>query len=159
MQASRSAHQGPPALATAASALARRCMLAAVSALALLPAIAPAQSADALPPVHTQGLMRWVSGGIGLDESKAMRAAAAQWPLTLMFTQRADGRAAYASDVRIVVADDNGYALIDAVADGPFMLVDVPTGHYRLSATLNGLKQEREIDVATGKPQKLDFAW
>ncbi|WP_051379053.1 carboxypeptidase-like regulatory domain-containing protein [Derxia gummosa] len=131
----------------------------AVLVCALVGAVMPALAADALPPVRTQGLLRWTSGGIGLDESKAMRAEMGKWPVSLMFTQRSGGRAAYASDTHVVVTDTAGNSLIDATADGPFMLIDLPPGQYQLSATLDGREQIRALDVQAGKPIKLNLDW
>lgn len=58
-----------------------RCTLAAamaVGTLALAGFLNAAQAA--LPAVQHQGSVQYVSGGIGLDESEAMKAAAKDYP-------------------------------------------------------------------------------
>src|SRR5215469_4507634 len=50
-----------------------------------------------LPQVQQQGGVEFVSGGVGLDESKALQAARSQWPLSLRFT---GSNAEYLADVR-----------------------------------------------------------
>ncbi len=60
-----------------------RCTLSAMMALgsmAIAGVLSTAQAA--LPPVKHQGSVQYVSGGIGIDESEAMKAAAKDYSLS-----------------------------------------------------------------------------
>lgn len=58
-----------------------RCTMAAAMALGTLAFAGVLSTAQAaLPPVQQQGSVQYVSGGIGLDESEAMKAAAKDYP-------------------------------------------------------------------------------
>ena len=45
----------------------------------LLGSAAQAQTDSALPPVQKSGAVEYLSGGIGLDESTAIKSASRQW--------------------------------------------------------------------------------
>jgi type IV secretory pathway TrbL component len=72
---------------------------------ALLASGALAQASIPLPPVHTSGSVEYLSGGIGADESAAIRNASGQWPLTLEFAIKDRQRADFAADVKVRVLD------------------------------------------------------
>ena len=48
---------------------------------------APSVSGASLPPVQTQGQTEFMTGGIGRDESEALRKEGSTWPLMLQFAQ------------------------------------------------------------------------
>ena len=43
-----------------------------------------------LPEIQTGNGISWMMGGIGLDESTAMRAEAKNWPLSIEFSENLD---------------------------------------------------------------------
>ena len=94
-----------------------------------------------LPPVQHQGSVQYVSGGIGLDESEALKAAAKDYPLALTF---ATGRrkADYVADVT-VAHDGQGKPVLRATSEGPYMLVKLPAGDYKVSATYSQTQERR----------------
>ena len=58
-----------------------RCTMAAAMALGNMAIAGLLNTAQAgLPPVQHQGSVQYVSGGIGLDESEALKAAAKDYP-------------------------------------------------------------------------------
>ena len=71
--------------------------------------VASPASSPSLPPLQTQGQTEYLTGGIGLDESEAIKKEGRSWPLMLEFVQSgavdAAGRAEYISDVKIVIKD------------------------------------------------------
>ncbi|GEM_PF-5708999 len=46
----------------------------------------PVAWAQGLPPLQTVGAVSYLNGGIGLDESNALKAEGSKWPLTLVFS-------------------------------------------------------------------------
>ena len=79
--------------------------------------------------------MQYVSGGIGLDESEALKAAAKDYPLALTFAAQVGGKADYVADVTVAIHDGQGKPVLRATSEGPYMLVKLPAGDYKVSAT------------------------
>ena len=113
---------------------------------------AHAQSA-ALPPMKGEGAARYVCGGIGSDESTAMRAAMKDHPLALLFARR-DG--AYLADVAVTIRDARGAPALQLQADGPVCLIDLPRGRYTVQAASGGAVQKQTVSVG-GAPESVDF--
>ncbi|CAN5605125.1 hypothetical protein BH10PSE18_BH10PSE18_29460 [soil metagenome] len=113
----------------------------------------PAHAQDAVPAMQSQGSGRFVCGGIGSDESGAMRAAMKQHPLSLLFA-RPDG--GYLADVDVAVKDSSGAAVMTWRANGPVCLLDIPAGSYGVQATSNGVTKTQNATVG-GAPKTLDF--
>lgn len=84
-------------------------------------------------------------GGIGVDESSAMRAEAARHALTLVFAST-EGR--YLSGIRLSIVDplnDRDAASPDC---GPVGVVDVPAAsRYRVTATFDGRTESQWFDL------------
>ena len=66
-----------------------------------------AQSDDntGMPVAQHQGNVTFVSGGIGLDESHALRAEAHNWPLELQFTGPGSD---YLADIHVSITGPHG---------------------------------------------------
>jgi hypothetical protein len=132
------------------------------TALATSTAFAAVAHHDAmtkLPAEMVQGQVRYVSGGIGLDEARAFRQAERQYPLTLEFANKAKPRDEFTADVRVVIRDANGNMVLDAVSSGPFLLAKLPAGRYDIKATQDGKTLERHATVVEAKPKHVGFLW
>ncbi|MCS3505991.1 carboxypeptidase-like regulatory domain-containing protein [Achromobacter sp. JUb104] len=137
-----------------------RCTLSAMMALgsmAIAGVLSTAQAA--LPPVKHQGSVQYVSGGIGIDESEAMKAAAKDYPLALTFAAQRDGKADYVASVAVTILDAQGKEVLKATSEGPYMLVKLPAGSYKISATFEGKTQERAITVQGTGTARAVFEW
>ena len=95
--------------------------------------------------------MQYVSG-IGLDESEALKAAAKDYPLALTFAAQVGGKADYVADVTVAIHDGQGKPVLRATSEGPYMLVKLPAGDYKVSATYKGQTQERQVAVRAPAP-------
>lgn len=125
----------------------------------LLGSAAQAQSDAALPPVQKSGAVEYLSGGIGLDESAAIKSASRHWPLSLVFSVQAAGKAEFASDVKLEIRDAKGAAVLETTASGPFLLAKLPPGSYSLRATLAGKTLERKVQVKAGCSAQVELVW
>ena len=95
-----------------------------------------------------------VCGGIGSDESVAMRAQMKDHPLSLLFA-RPDG--AYLADVDVTIQDATTAApALVFRARGPVCLVDLPSGSYMVQATSGGVTKNQPVTIASG-PKTVDF--
>jgi len=127
----------------------RHLLLSAVLAVSGAAGLAHAQ----MPPWTEAGQGRYVCGGIGSDESTAMRLAMKSHPLSLLFA-RADG--AYLATVAVDIRSAQGGPGLSLRADGPVCLVDLPAGAYVVEATFEGRTQRREVSLGGG-PRTADF--
>ena len=69
-----------------------------------------------LPQIQQQGDVSFVSGGVGLDESKALQQAQSQWPLSLRFTGPGSD---FLADVHVRVVDAHGAEVLSTASRGP----------------------------------------
>ncbi len=107
-----------------------------------------------MPAERSDGALRYQCGGIGSDESTAMRAAMKNYPLSLLFA-RADGAYEANIDVRITPQGGSGQAM-NFKAGGPVCLLKLPAGSYQVHVQGAGQSHDRNVKVG-GAPQSLDF--
>ena len=131
---------------------------AGLLAMASLSAAANANPAD-LPSEMTQGNVKYMSGGIGIDEEQAMEAEMSKYPLSLEFAERASPKDVHLAAINVSIEDRSGKTTLDTIADGPFLLVQLPAGEYRITAEHNGKSETRDVTIAAGKPERLFFEW
>ncbi len=86
-----------------------------------------------LPQVLQQGDVSYTSGGVGLDESKALQSAQNQWPLSLRFTGPGSD---YLADVHVKIVDAHSADVLDATSRGPYMLVKLRPGRLHSAGRL-----------------------
>lgn len=110
------------------------------------------QAQGTVPAMRTEGAVKYACGGIGVDESTAMRAAMASHPLSLLFA-RPDGD--YLADVMVTLTGPGG-AAVSLRAGGPVCLLDLPPGSYTVEARNEGVSKRQNVTVG-GSPRTLDF--
>jgi hypothetical protein len=138
------------------------CALLALSAQAVF----AQDDTAALPAATTVGDATFLSGGIGLDESEAMKAAASRYSLELVFSAKsgksaagAGSNAAYTADVHVKISDRSGKTVIDTISQGPYLLANLPAGSYQVQATSDGAVKSQKATVKKGAHQRLVFSW
>ena len=132
------------------TALPHKFSLALLAGAALLGLQAQAQGQ--LPHMHEKGAVQYSCGGIGKDESTAMRAAMKDYPLSLLFAAK-DGD--YLADISVDIQSTQGGTQF--TANGPVCLVKLPAGAYKVTATTKD-GQSQSKSVQTGKAgHSLDF--
>ncbi len=141
-----------PVLASLVSPALRRSLLACVCAAGAV----AAQAQGAMPPWQGAGAARYVCGGIGSDESTAMRSAMKEHPLALLFA-RADGAYMANVDVTIKGGDANNAAALAFRANGPVCLVDLPNGRYVIDAAVPGGSPKSQTVTVGGGSKTADF--
>lgn len=117
---------------------------------------AGAQDTRYLPAPKTYEGIVYLTGGIGRQEQRAMRAAARQYDLELLFT---DPRGAFLVDVRVAIDDADGNRVFETNAEGPIMLVKLPPGRYALSALSGERLLSRDVTVTGKAPAKVVLQW
>ena len=127
--------------------------LAAVVLLAL-----PVAAFADLQPVQVNDSVQYVTGGVGLDESTAIKAMRPDYPLTMVFAETTTyGRNQYLYGVQVEVHQGNNL-IFNTRTLGPYLLVMIPPGSYRVTATHNGVPKTQTIKVGT-KPKQVAWTW
>lgn len=124
----------------------------------LVPALAPiadASSNDVMVQT-TPGGVPYVSGGVGTESIDQLNSLAGQFNLKLVFAMKSG---AYVSDVEVVIADAAGKPMVNATSDGPWFLVKLPAGNYRIVATFSGNTVSRQAAVGPARLRTVDFRW
>ena len=113
-------------------------------------------AAESLLEGRTSQDRRYVAGGIGLDESESMKAAARDFPLAITVSAKSG---AYLADSRIRIEDARGAVVLDTQLKAPYLLVDLAPGKYKVDATLQGQRQSRSVDIVAKAPAKIGFSF
>jgi len=113
----------------------------------------PSLSEDA-PTVLRQNGIEYVSGGIGEEQVAEMRQMASHYSLSVMVA--APG-GEYLSDVDVTIASATGKNVFSARTDGPYLLVRLRAGHYRVTAQSGHASQTRQVTVPAHGTARLDF--
>ncbi len=127
--------------------------LVACACLAGACAVQAQPAGGGVPPMKGDGAARYVCGGIGLDESTAMRAAMKKHPLSLLLA-RADG--AYLANVDVKIKNAKGGQALALQADGPVCLIDLPPGRYTVEASARDTTKRQDVSVGRGA-RTVDF--
>lgn len=109
-----------------------------------------------LPQIERQGAVEYISGGVGLDESTALKREAHRWPLALRFTGPTSD---YVADVRVRIVGPRGAEVLNAESIGPYLLVKLPPGRYTVHASYQDQEQMRTVTVSAQPGARADFHW
>jgi len=112
---------------------------------------------DEMPPTQTYGSVSYVTGGIGLDESGAIKAAEKGFTLSLLFAQTKRGE--YLSDVKVSIKDNADKIVLETVSDGPMLLAKLPAGTYKISAEHEGTTLVKTVRVDSKRVAQTAFVW
>lgn len=129
-------------------------LLSAVSCVAL--AQQEPAAADLQP--KTENGITYLCGGVGLDESTAMKQAARDYDLMSTFAAQ-DG--SYLADVKVEILDKGGAPILQTTCSGPIMLVKMShAGSYRIRVALDGHAQTKTAQLPSGHgTRRLVFVW
>jgi hypothetical protein len=114
---------------------------------------------SALPPAHVDGAVTYLSGGIGSEQSSAFKSAMHRYPLVLEFVGKTSYGNDYLADVPVTISDSHGKDLLSTKSDGPFMLVSLPPGRYKVSATYSGKTESRAVRISDATHARTIFEW
>ena len=86
-----------------------------------------------------------LTGGVSEEERDQMRGELGPYNVWLAFVEQGTGN--YVTGVKVSVVDDKGNPVVDTVADGPWLMAQVPPGRYTVR-TSDG--QEQHITAGSG---------
>jgi hypothetical protein len=107
---------------------------------------------------YSQGIS-YITGGVSEGEGVAILVEAKQWPVTLELSQIENGRGVWISGASIKVMNARKEVIFDAMADGPYMLLNLVPGDYVIDAAYQGVTQKRLLSIKADSPQKISLFW
>ena len=141
----------------------RRCTMVAAS-LAIAGAAAAAEL-GVVPVSASVGGYRgnelaYINGGVTRDEADAIRNAAPNFPLQLVFSRRGQaGVDQFVADAAVAIFDGRGNQVAALSNRGPILLARVPDGRYVIVAEHDGRRQTRQVEVRSGRSRTVNFVW
>jgi hypothetical protein len=114
---------------------------------------------DDLPATQQRGQVTYLSGGIGLDQSQAIKNVMRDYPLTLTFVGTTRNENQYLADVPVTITDSNGNTILETSSAGHDMLARLPSGRYTIHATYEGKTEARTVDISTSQHSHQIFGW
>jgi hypothetical protein len=109
-----------------------------------------------MPQVQQQGGVSFVSGGVGSDESAALKHAQHDWPLAMRFTGPGSD---YLSDVHVRIVDAQNADVLNTDSRGPYMLVKLHPGRYTVHAKYKDDDQTKAVTIPGSGSAHADFHW
>jgi hypothetical protein len=103
-------------------------------------------------PMHKEGDVRWLCGGVGLDERDALAKMETDSNLKLVFAGAKRGE--YLANVDVVLSDREGkQPAVKFTARAPICLVQAPAGRYQVEALFRDEKRTLAATVAKDAKQ------
>ncbi|MBA4274222.1 MAG: hypothetical protein C0436_01075 [Alphaproteobacteria bacterium] len=103
---------------------------------------------------QTAGVVTYVTGGIGRDETSALKAAQGNYNLHIM-SSSVSGH--FVGDALITISTAKGEQLLNIDA-GPILLAKLPAGTYHVEATRHGETKKQRVTLGK-KTARVNFAW
>ena len=135
----------------------RSIMTMVLAALLMVPgALSFAQESVLRPEVHTERGIQYMNGGVGQEELDWLRQMTSDYDLKLVFTVQQGN---YLADIPVVIRDQQGNTVLDAVAQGPWMFVELPAGTYTVTATAYRQPKQQVVHVSKSGQSRRQFTW
>jgi len=131
--------------------------VAAFAASAASASIPPAYE-KWLPPQQRAGTVTYVSGGATHEEANALKRAAQEYPLEVVFLERDGRQDRYLSDMPVRIKDAKGKVVFEGQSKGPYFLARLPKGKYTVSTRWDAWSFSREVDIGRTR-QRVVFKW
>ena len=119
--------------------------------------LTPGEIASGALTPHTEHGIRYVSGGIGIEERGWLAAHGHEFNVHATFALAKGG--SFVADVAVIIKDSAGKTLLTTTANGPKFLAVLKPGRYTLSATHDGQSLSRAFTVNEKGTQFLGFGF
>lgn len=109
------------------------------------------------PEIQYSGDLRFVSGGVGIDERRALERVAPGFDIKVVLST-ATGHLLGGGQIKVM--DSRGNLVLNTVSDGPVFLLDVPAGSYTIEAIVGDRVQGTRFEASGGaEPQPAYLTW
>jgi len=127
--------------------------LAAVFASTLTAALAQTHN---LAEGRTAQDRRFITGGVGLEESEPLKAMANNFSLTVVLAATSG---AYLADAHVTINDARGQRVLELQLNSPYLLVQLDPGRYDIEANYRGMVQQRRVNIDANSRQRVAFTY
>jgi hypothetical protein len=107
-------------------------------------------------PAHTMEGIQFVTGGIGIIERQIMEQMADDYTLQVILAGRSGH---YLSRCRVDIIHTDGGKIISTFTDGPWLLVDLPPGKYRVKAAHDHIWKSMDVEVPADRLKQVILNW
>lgn len=115
------------------------------------------QASDMIGPkaMETDTGIMYMTGGVGMESRASMDMAADHYNLKVVV---ASTSGAYLADALVTIKDAAGKQVFETMADGPWLLVKLPKGTYRVMAAIDDRQKIRKVSVSS-RLKTIFFHW
>lgn len=115
--------------------------------------IAPVDPANYPPKTDEASQLVYLTGGVGESEIAYFKSLKEDYTLKLLM---ADKEGHLVGDAIVTIADTKGQVIATLEGVGPYLLVKLPAGKYKITAALNDEEVVRTATVKAGKIAAVD---
>lgn len=135
-------------------------LVAALTGLAATAATAaiPPRYAENLPEPRRAGPITYLTGGASTPEADAIKRAAQEYPLELVFVEKKGKREMPLANMPVRITDDRGKVVFEGQSEGPYFLARLPKGKYTVSTRWDAWSFSREVRIGRDR-ERVVFAW
>ena len=135
-------------------------LVAALTGLAATAATAaiPPRYAENLPEPRRAGQITYLTGGTSTGEADAIKRAAQEYPLELVFVEKKGKREMPLANMPVRITDDRGKVVFEGQSEGPYFLARLPKGRYTVSTRWDAWSFSRPVTIGRAR-QRVVFAW
>ncbi|HSN19373.1 MAG TPA: hypothetical protein VLS49_01770 [Usitatibacter sp.] len=134
------------------------CAVAASAAMAASAAIPPAYL-DHLPPAQVSPSgVEYLTGGKTPEEAAAVKRAAQEFPLELVFVEQDGSSRRDLFDNPVVIRDAHGNVVFAGRTDGPYFLARLPAGRYSVTTHWDSWTFTKPVTVGPDRARVV-FRW
>ncbi len=130
---------------------------AALGASTALGAIPPAYQAH-LPQARELDGIPFITGGKTPEEADAVKRAAQEWPLEVVFEEQDRGTDRKLERMPITITDARGKVVFDGLSEGPILLARLPRGHYIVTTRWDAWTFSRPVTIGEER-ERVVFDW
>ena len=87
-----------------------------------------------------------ISGGVGEEDMSHLKAVQGEYNLKFLITEK---NGTFLSDIAVHIADLKGHTIVDTTTEGPVLLIKMPAGKYKVTATRHDETSTRKISVGS----------
>jgi hypothetical protein len=99
----------------------------------------------------------YLNGGVGVEESDAIRLRAPEFPVHISFSKGKYGESI--TDVDLNITNRDGFSVFESNSAGPLLYLKLPNGLYTISSKYGDVKLTSKIKVSAKKQVNLYLNW
>ena len=101
--------------------------------------------------------LTYLNGGIGIEESDAIRLRAPEFPIHISFSKGKDGESI--TDVDLHITNSAGFSVFESNSVGPLLYLKLPNGSYTINSKYGDVTLTSKIKVSGKKNVNLYLNW